>query len=336
MPIVGVLALVGIVGLLAWPPMRGSADESLVVYCAHDAEFAERILRGFERQTGISLIIRYDTEATKSLGLTNLILQERDHPQCDIFWNNQTLTTQQLQDEGLLVLWKGAGYERIPAQFKDDDGYWTGFAARLRVYIVNTDRMPADEKLIDDRLAGDLSRVAIAKPLFGTTLVHYSLLWREWGGERLQAWHSDLRQRGIREVPGNGPVKNLVADGACDFGFTDTDDAFAAVDSGKPVDMLPIRIDGRTICIPNSVAIIRGSRKVDAARKLVDYLLSAQTELELAKSAARQIPLGPVNESELPEEVRRLKTWAADGYDLRQLSTARVECLRWLRSEYLQ
>ena len=40
----------------------------LVVYCAHDREFAEVVLQEFERQTGIPVSVRYDTEATKSLG----------------------------------------------------------------------------------------------------------------------------------------------------------------------------------------------------------------------------------------------------------------------------
>lgn len=335
-PIIALVVLVAIAAFLTWPSGNALSEDSLVVYCAHDAEFAEKVLRNFEKQSGISLVIRYDTEATKSLGLTNLILEERNHPQCDVFWNNQTLTTQELQDQGLLVPYKGSGYKRIPERFKDPDAYWTGFAARLRVFIVNTDKLAPDEKLIEERLKGDLSRVAIAKPLFGTTLVHYSVLWHEWGGHRLQAWHRELRSRGIREAPGNGAVKNLVADGACDLGYTDTDDFYVAKDSAKPVAMLPIRVEGRTICIPNSVSMIKGSKRLDAARKLVDYLLSAQTEIELAKSAARQVPLGQVDEAQLPEEVQQLREWAAEGHDLRKLGAARTQCLRWLNSEYLQ
>ena len=101
--------------------------------------------------------------------------------------------------------------------------------------------------------------------------------------------------------------------------------------------MLPIRLDdGGTICMPNSVAIIKGSKHVDAARRLVDYLLSEETELALARSQARQVPLGPVADDALPEEVRDLKNWAQDGCDLSGLGPARSECLEWLKSEYLE
>jgi iron(III) transport system substrate-binding protein len=319
---------------------RPVAPESpaLVVYCAHDREFAEETLREFERQSGIAVIVHYDTEATKSLGLVNLLLQEKDHPQCDVFWNNELLGTCELKDQGLLDPYRGTGFERIPERFRDPDGCWAGFAARLRVYIVNTDRMSADADQIEERLADapDLTRVAIADPRFGTTLTQYTL-WREvWGVEKLKEWHAAARRRGIREVAGNAATRNHVAAGDCDFGFTDTDDFFGAKDDGKPVAMLPVRVEGKTICIPNSVAIIRGARHAAAARKLVDFLLSAETELRLAKSASRQIPLGKVPDEQLPDEVRPLVEWAADGADLRPLLPARRAVLAWLTSESLR
>ena len=101
--------------------------------------------------------------------------------------------------------------------------------------------------------------------------------------------------------------------------------------------MRPVRLDdGATICIPNTVAIIRGTRRESDARRLVDFLLSADGELTLARSKARQIPLGPVPEDQVPAEVRELRGWAADGVPLSGLRAARAECLAWLKSEYLQ
>lgn len=310
----------------------------LVVYCAHDAVFAEGILRDFERESGIQVVVRYDSEATKSLGFINLLIQEKENPQCDVFWNNELLGTCELKEQQVLVPYQGPGFDRIPENFKDPDGYWAGFAARLRVYIVNTDRMTADEAAIESRLGGtdDLSRVTIAQPLFGTTLTQFTLLWHEWGDTRLRNWQKDLQKRGIREVNGNAATRSLVADGACDFGFTDSDDYFGAKDEGKPVAALPVRANGKTICIPNSVAIIRGTQQIENAQKLVDYLLAAETELRLARSESRQIPLGPVDQEKVPEELRPLVEWAAEGADLRPLLPARQAVIHWLKSEYLR
>ncbi|NQT52584.1 ABC transporter substrate-binding protein [bacterium] len=314
---------------------RGNA---IVVYCAHDSVYSEKVLWEFSNAEQIAARPVFDTEATKSLGLVERLIREKDAPRCDVFWNNQLLGTLSLQQRGILQPCKGAGWQRIPEPYRDPDGHWAGFGARFRVWIVNTEKMKATPEAVAEALAADdLRHVAIAKPLYGTTLTHYSVLWHHWGAEKLKAWHRDWRRRGVTEATGNAHVKDLVAAGVCRLGLTDTDDFFVAADEGKPVAMVPFRLDnGATLCIPNTVAVIHGTSKPDAARKLVDYLLSEATELALARSKARQVPLGPVDESQLGADVRALKGWVKDGYPLGGLAPARAACLAWLKSEYVR
>ena len=330
------VCLVALLG--AWWLLRSGGGDRLVVYCAHDSIYSEKILRAFEKESGVGVSIVFDTEATKSLGLVERLIREKDAPRCDVFWNNELLGTLDLAERGVLASYKGPGYARIPDAFKDPEGRWTGFAARMRVFIVNTEKLPATEEALGAAVdSGDLSRTAVAKPLYGTTLTHYAVLWDHWGAEKLKSWHRNTRKRGIREVTGNATVKNLVAEGVCDFGFTDTDDFFVAKDEGKPVTMFPVRVpDGSVISIPNTVCIINGTRRPDAARKLVDTLLSEETELALANSKSRQIPLGAVDQDRLSADVRELAVWARDGYPLSSLGEARKACLSWLKSEYLK
>ena len=335
---------------LAWWAFAQRGPAPLVVYCAHDSIYAEKILRDFAKRTGIPVAIRFDTEATKSLGLVELLVAEKDAPRCDVFWNNELLGTMDLAERGLLEPWKGAGWQRIPEKFRDADGRWTGFAARMRVFIFNPAKISADQ--IPARLDGDLARVAIAKPLYGTTLTHYAVLWQMLGADGVKAWHRGTRERGIVELNGNAAVKDAVAGGVCDLGFTDTDDFFEAKDAGKSVALAPwlaARVAGgadrsplerpatsAVIAIPNAVAIIRGTKRQEDARKLADFLLSAETELALARSKSRQIPLGPVAADQLPAEVRELAEWAKESVDLTQLGPARAACLAWLKAEYVK
>jgi len=235
----------------------------------------------------------------------------------------------------LLLPYRGSGYERIPAAFKDADARWAGFAARLRLWIVNTNRLEPTEAAIQKATRGDLDRMVIAKPLYGTTRTQYTILWKLWGRDKLLAWERDRRARHLREVDGNSVVKDLVSSGVCDVGWTDTDDFFEAHDEGRPVAMVPVRLeDGKTICIPNTVAIIRGTRHLVEAQRLVDFLLSEKCEMALAAAKSRQIPLGPVDADRLPEDVKQLQRWAADGVSLGGLDVANTECLAWLKSEY--
>ncbi|MDI7277711.1 MAG: iron ABC transporter substrate-binding protein, partial [Anaerolineae bacterium] len=68
-------------------------EQTVVVYTSRDQLYAEPILKGFERDTGIRVRAVYDTGATKTVGLTNRLLAEKDHPQADVFWNSEVART---------------------------------------------------------------------------------------------------------------------------------------------------------------------------------------------------------------------------------------------------
>jgi iron(III) transport system substrate-binding protein len=253
---------------------------------------------------------------------------------CDVFWNNELFGTMELQRQGVLSPYRGPEFARIPRRFKDPKGYWAGFGGRFRVWIVNSALAGADRKKLEALLESRPERVAMARPLYGTTLTQYAVRWAQWGGERLQHRHGELRRRGLAEVPGNATVKQVVAAGVCTAGFTDTDDAFAALDAGRAIAMTPVLdASGKTICIPNTVAIIRGTNRLREARELVDFLLSAEGELALANSPSRQVPLGDVPPDSLPAEVRRMSPWVQQSVDLPPLFASWRACRKWLKTE---
>jgi iron(III) transport system substrate-binding protein len=334
----GMLLLSAVLVLaLGWWWLAAQRADALVVYCAHDLLYAEEVLRDFERETGITVVVVGDTEATKSLGLVQRLIREKEHPVCDVFWNNQLLGTVELARQGVLERYRGAHWDSIPSRYRDDEGLWTGFGGRMRVWIINSESPPLMSLDFGDPIEQvELDGLAIAEPMFGTTLSHYAVLWDQMGEEQLQSWHELLRDRGARFVAGNATVKDLVAGGICTLGMTDTDDYFQAVDAGQPVTMQPIRAPGgETICIPNTVAIIRGTRKRTQAEQLVDYLTSPESELRMARSKSRQIPLGEqVDQNKIPEDVQPLLEWAAQSVDLKPLAAARSECLAWLTAEF--
>src|SRR5205823_9132038 len=65
-----------------------------------------------------------------------------------------------------------------------------------------------------------------------------------------------------------------------------------------------------TLFIPNTLAIMKGCPHPDAARKLVDYLLSPAVEEKLARGASAQIPLNPAVKTqpriETPQTVKAM------------------------------
>ncbi len=63
-----------------------------------------------------------------------------------------------------------------------------------------------------------------------------------------------------------------------------------------------------TLFLPNSVAIIRGCPNPEGAKKLVDFLLSADVEKQLAEGPSHQIPLNPKVEATLPDAIKDGRT----------------------------
>jgi iron(III) transport system substrate-binding protein len=302
------------------------ADE-VVVYTALDEGFSRPIFADFEEETGTEVRPKFDTEATKTVGLTQAILAEEARPRCDLFWNNEILNTLRLERAGLLREYRSPAAEAFPAFAKSDNGTWHGFAARARVLIVNTDRLAEGERptsIYDFRDSRWKGRCGIAKPLFGTTATHAAVLFATLGEEEAKNFFNDVKEN-AQVLAGNKQVALAVAAGQLDWGITDTDDAIIEVEGAKPVAIVyPDQDDDEigTLFIPNTLALIKGSPNPGAAEDLVDYLLQPSVEAKLAEGPSAQIPLNPAVDAELrvesPKTVRPMEVdWnaAADQWD---------------------
>ncbi len=297
MTAVACLFLGGASVLLLTGCMRNNPHE-VVVYSALDGEFSEPILRQFQQQSGCVVRSAFDVESTKTVGLVTRIVRERNRPRCDVFWNNEILHTLRLEKLGLLDAYLSPAAKDFPKSYRSIDGYWCGFAARARVLIVNTKLVPEGQRpdsiedLVDPKWK---NRVGIAKPLFGTTATHASVLFSVWGKQRAEEFFSKLK-RNARVMSGNKQVALSVASGELAFGLTDTDDAMIEIEGGQTVAIVyPDQGKDQmgTLFIPNTLCIIKGGPHPDAARELVDYLLRPDIERQLAACPSAQFPVNP-------------------------------------------
>jgi iron(III) transport system substrate-binding protein len=289
-----------VVGLLAAAAVgcsrspRPAADQ-VVVYTSVDQVFAEPVLITFERQSGLDVQAVYDTEETKSTGILNRLLAEAEHPRADVFWSGDPIRPQILISRGLVEPYAPPTAEGIPEAFRGAGGTWTGFSARARVVLLNTELVPDGERpgsirdYLDPRWK---DRTAIANPAYGTTTVHLAALFETWGDEEGRTFLAGLRDNGVRVASSNGEVKRLVSAGEVAWGLVDTDDAAVAVESGAPVAVVfPDDGDLGTLVIPTAAVRIAASPNPEQGKALVDYLVSAEVERALAEAACRQMPL---------------------------------------------
>lgn len=271
----------------------------VVVYTALDREFSEPILGWYGSSKGVDVLPKFDIESTKTVGLYNLLVFEKDSPRCDLFWNNEIVNTIRLKDKGVLAPFHPKNADNYPSTFKAKDGTWYGFAARARILLVNTTLIPDEaqptsiQDLLDPKWKG---KVGIAKPLFGTTATHAACLFAAWGDDRAKEFFRKLKANDVRVFSGNRQVATAVGNGEVAFGLTDTDDALAELSEGGPVTIVyPDRERDQlgTLFIPNTLALIRGARHQARAEDLANFLLSPDVEKALAQGPSGQIPLNP-------------------------------------------
>jgi len=271
----------------------------VIVYTALDQEFSEPIFADFTAQTGITVRPKFDTEATKTVGLAQAIMAESDRPRCDVFWNNEILNTLRLEEKGLLEAYPSPLGPGFPAMYRSPQNTWHGFAARARVLVVHTELVPEAERpgsILDLADPAWHGRAGIAKPLFGTTATHAACLFAAWGDERAREFFRQLKANEVQILASNKQVALSVGAGRVAFGLTDTDDAIIEIEKGRPVAIVyPDQGEDQmgTLFIPNTLAVIRGGPNPEAARRLLDYLLAPQVEMKLAAGPSAQIPLNP-------------------------------------------
>jgi iron(III) transport system substrate-binding protein len=339
----GVLAALCLLSLVAVAGCPRTQPR-VVLYCAQDEEFAKEILATFQQRTGIEPAPKFDTEADKSVSLYLELVQEKDRPRCDVFWNNEILSTIRLQRQGLLGPYASPSAKPYPASCRGPDDTWHAFAARPRILIVNTKLIKEADRprsVLDLTKPEWKGRVAMAKPLYGTTATQAACLFEVLGKEKAEEFYRGLLANGVQVAPGNRQVAAWVGEGRAAVGMTDPDDAFEEMhdhpdgvaivfpDADRPKDD---RMG--TLYIPNTVAIIKGSPDPDGARKLVDYLLSADIETKLAEGPSHQVPLNPEVKATLPKEMKTPQDVKTMDVDFARAAEMWDEVQTFLRQEF--
>jgi iron(III) transport system substrate-binding protein len=273
-----------------------SRQNAVTVYVSEDQVFSEPILTDFERDTGIKVNAVFDTEEAKSTGVMNRLLAEKNNPQADVYWANEPVRADVLRQQRISTPYKAEAAAGIPEQFRDPQGFWTGFSARARVLVVNKSarfRPLGVHGYLDPKLKG---RGVIANPMFGTTTAEMASLFSLWGDDKGKQFLAALRNNNVKLATSNGESADLVASGEFDFALVDSDDAVDRVRHGKPLEIVyPDQGDGEAgvLILPNAVALIRGGPHPESGKKLIEYLLSKDTERKLAFADCAQIPLHP-------------------------------------------
>jgi len=279
------------------------AGGEIVLYSSIDTDFLKSVVRAFEAKSGGRVLIAGDTEATKTTGLVQRLIAEKDRPRADVWWSSEALGTIKLSALGMLEGYVSESAERDfaaqggwPAALRGEAKDWYGFALRPRVIVYNTSRVKSRASSCEQVLRGELGPCAMARPQFGTTRGHVGY-WASRDKAALRDEFKKAKAAGLRLYDGNSSVVRAVSLGEAHVGITDFDDVIAGQSQGWPVELS--MGDGKRnhvlpLCTtPCTAGLIKGGPNPTGARQLLDFLLSEEVETLLATSDSRNVPARP-------------------------------------------
>ncbi len=242
--------------------------KEVTVYTSVDQVHSEPIIKAFEEKTGIIVKPVYDIEASKTVGLANRLVEEKDRPVADVFWNGEVSQTMRLVDLGVV---------------KEDS--FVEFGGRGRVILYNPEEIEegdlpkTTEDLALPKYGKDGIAWAMAYPMFGTSSTQAAALYALWGPEKALEYYETLNENGVTLVDGNSVVKDFVVAGKVPFGLTDTDDAEEGMSDNDTLDIFFLDQEGMgAFVIPNTVTIVEGAPHPEEAQQFIDYLLTDEAQ----------------------------------------------------------
>ncbi|MEE9452073.1 MAG: extracellular solute-binding protein, partial [Gammaproteobacteria bacterium] len=273
-----VLAFVLIASILFYQYSSRSDDAStLVVYSGRSEALIGPLLKQFERDSGISLDVRYNSTAP----LATQILQEGDNTPADVVFFQESGYLDLLAEETLLLPLDPSLLEQVDVRYRDDEGYWIGTSARLRVLAYNTDLLTPEQlpETLQD-LADEQWRDKIGWALSNaSTQAHLSALRELWGEEALTEWLLAIKANQPKRYASNAQILNAVANQEIAIGWLNhyylyrlkqqrPDLAVANYD-------FPAQGQAGNLMISAGAGILASTEKADLAQQFIAYLIAA-------------------------------------------------------------
>lgn len=276
---------------------EATPHEQVVVYSSVDDSYSRPLCERFSQATKIEVKLVPDSEETKSTGLLNRLIAEKERPQADVFWSGDPVRAAILVARKISAPYISSQAAGLPTEFAQPSLGFTMFSTRMRVIVYNRNLLAGKSPpssvfdLINPRFRG---AGCLANPLFGTTSMHAAALFQVLGEQPAKDFFHKLTENNVAMLSSNGEVRRRVAAGDFEIGLTDSDDANVALNDGAPIGyVLPDQENMGTLMVPNAVVLIARGPNPENAKKFIDFILSPDSERWLAESDAAQFPLHP-------------------------------------------
>ena len=300
---------------------------SLVVYNAQHEELIDEVAKAFTKKTGIQVELRNGSD----LELANQLVEEGDASPADVFLTENSPAMTLVDGKQMFAKLPSTTLDRIPDQYRPDDGEWTGFAARSTVLVYNTGQLGEDElptSLMDLAKPAWKDRISFS-PTGADFQAIVSAVLATQGEQATKDWLAGLKANGA-VYDGNNVVLESVNSGEVPAGviyhyywYRDQEESGENSDSSR-LHFFDKSDPGAFISV-SGAGVLKSSDDAADARKFVDYLTSNEGQQVIADSYALEYTLNP--QVALDRDVKPLSELQPPTVDVSDLNGPKVVSL---------
>lgn len=261
-------------------PEAAGPGKGVVVACGAAEDWCQKVTSAFTAKTGIPAnYVRLSSgEAVARFGAS------KGSPEFDVWHGGPADGYEAAKDQGLLQAYTSPATEKIPAKFRDPQGFWTGVYVGALGFCSNRDvlaklglKAPTSW---DDLLApGFAKQVAIAHPATsGTAYTALYTLVKLRGGEAAGLKYFQDFNKSVLQYSKSGSAPGQMAGrGEVATGVVFSHDCVKYQEEGSTALEVTFPSDGTGYEV-GGVGVLAGARNLDAAKAYVDFAASAAAQ----------------------------------------------------------
>ncbi|WP_134686578.1 extracellular solute-binding protein [Brevibacillus migulae] len=291
-------------------PAPSAEPQKLVIYTARDKNIFEIVLPKFKEKHPE---VEVETLEMGAQQILERVRAEKANPQADFWWGGTSSALTTAANEGLLESYKPTFADKIPDLYKDPQDRWYGEMLLPEVIMYNSQAMkkedaPKDwDELLDPKYK---DKIVIRNVLPSGTMrtIYSAMIYRQGADtpEKGYEWLKklDANTKEYTQDPTNLYLKLDRQEGLISL-WNLQDILIQSKKNNHPYDFVypasgaPILVDG--------VALVKGAKNLDAAKKFYEFLFSPEIAAQLAKERFQFPARTDISKDELPDFMKELE-----------------------------